>query len=155
MSQDPVAATWYFDHEVDIEDAVDRMRRRSEWSLGTEALWAIVDRDDTEVLGGIGLLEVDAENRNAEVGYALLPSARGRGYAAEALTLASDWGLGVLGLQRISLFHAVENEASCGVATRANFALEGTLARSHRYGDGELHDEHLHARVHDDVDSSS
>ena len=43
--------------------------------------------------------------------------------------------------------HAVANPASCRVAEKAGFRLEGVLAQSHRYGDGVYHDEHLHARL--------
>jgi RimJ/RimL family protein N-acetyltransferase len=41
----------------------------------------------------------------------------------------------------------VENAASCGVARKAGFLLEGTLRESYRYADGRFHDEHLHARL--------
>ena len=33
----------------------------------------------------------------------------------------------------------------------AGFRLKGTLRESYRYGDGQVHDEHLHARLADDV----
>ena len=46
--------------------------------------------------------------------------------------------------------HAVENEASCRVAQKAGFALEGITRKSWRYADGNLHDEHLHARLRTD-----
>jgi RimJ/RimL family protein N-acetyltransferase len=56
----------------------------------------------------------------------------------------------VLQLDRIQLFHAVENVASGRVAAKAGFRLEGRLRRSHRYGDGEKHDELLWSRLSDD-----
>ncbi|WP_223884412.1 GNAT family N-acetyltransferase [Micromonospora craniellae] len=39
------------------------------------------------------------------------------------------------------------NPASCRVAERAGYPVEGTLRESHRYGDGRRYDEHLHARL--------
>jgi RimJ/RimL family protein N-acetyltransferase len=39
----------------------------------------------------------------------------------------------------------VENVGSCRVAQRAGFGLEGVMRSSKRFGDGRLHDEHLHA----------
>ena len=48
----------------------------------------------------------------------------------------------------------VDNPASCRVATRAGFALEGTHRSSFRYGDGRLHDEHSHARLAADAELS-
>lgn len=57
---------------------------------------------------------------------------------------------GGLGLQRLRLTHSVENPASCRVAERAGFALEGTMRSALLHEDG-WHDEHLHARVRGDA----
>jgi [ribosomal protein S5]-alanine N-acetyltransferase len=51
-----------------------------------------------------------------------------------------------LGLHRVQLQHAVDNAASCRVATKAGFALEGTQRGSCLLAEGFV-DEHLHARV--------
>ena len=88
------------------------------------------------MLGGIQLQLIDPENANAEIGYGLLPHARGHGYAAEALRQVTEWSFATLALERIGLMHAVENEASCRVAEQAGYRLEGTLRKSHRFGDG-------------------
>jgi RimJ/RimL family protein N-acetyltransferase len=64
-----------------------------------------------------------------------------------AARAACRWAFGDLGLQRIQLFHAVENTASARVAEKAGFTCEGRLRRSHRYGDGLRHDELLWARL--------
>ncbi len=79
-----------------------------------------------------------------------MPDARGHGYASEALRMVSDWAFSTTSLQRIMLMHAIENSASCGVALAAGYAIEGTTRQSYRFGDGELHDEHLHARLRND-----
>ena len=60
----------------------------------------------------------------------------------------------VLGLHRLSLYHAVDNQASCGVALRAGFQLEGLLRQGYRYGDGNYHDEHVHGLLAADVRAS-
>ena len=39
------------------------------------------------------------------------------------------------------------NPASCAVALRAGYPLEGLLRQSFVYGDGQRYDEHLHARL--------
>jgi RimJ/RimL family protein N-acetyltransferase len=59
----------------------------------------------------------------------------------------SDWAFGYLGLTRMQLIHAVENAASCRVAEKCGYRHEGTTRSSYRYGDGELHDEHIHGRL--------
>jgi RimJ/RimL family protein N-acetyltransferase len=57
------------------------------------------------------------------------------------------WAFISLALQRVQLFHAVGNEASCRVAEKAGYALEGRLRSATIYGDGLRHDDHLHARL--------
>ena len=68
--------------------------------------------------------------------------AAGRTFAA-----ASAWAFEALGLARLQLVHAVDNVASCRVATAAGFALEGTLRSSYLDGWGIRHDEHVHGRL--------
>lgn len=41
-----------------------------------------------------------------------------------------------LGLERLELVHAMGNEGSCRVATRAHFPLEGIKRRGTRHTDG-------------------
>jgi len=75
------------------------------------------------------------------------PWARGQGIATLAVRTVADWAFGFLGLTRLQLIHAVENPASCRIAEKAGFLLEGTMRSSYRYGDGKLHDEHIHGRL--------
>jgi RimJ/RimL family protein N-acetyltransferase len=120
------------------------------WANGTLASFVVCDATSGDVLGSVGVHQIDRANASAEVGYWLLPKARGRGLATAAVSAVARWAFGSLGLGRLELLHATENFASCGVATRAGFGLEGTLRSSFRYGDGRLHDEHLHARLSTD-----
>ena len=149
-ARDPAVKAWDREDTPDMDAALRRARNRRDWASGTLAAWAIASPDDTDVLGGIVLADVDADSMSAEVGYGLLAHARGNGYGAEALRAVSDWAFSSTGLERISLCHAVENAASCAVATDAGYLLEGTMRQSTRFGDGELHDEHLHARLRGD-----
>jgi RimJ/RimL family protein N-acetyltransferase len=72
----------------------------------------------------------------AAVGYWLLPEARGRGYATRALRLLAEWGIRDLGLRRVELWAAPENEASLRVAERAGFHREGVLRAYDESRDG-------------------
>ena len=122
---------------------------RADWSGGDHASWAISNPDGT-MLGSMSLFHVSAEQLDGEVGYWVTPQARGHGVAARAVRLVAEWAFTSLGLHRLVLFHAAENIASCRTAERAGFQPEGTLRQSHRYGDGQFHDEHLHARLDTD-----
>jgi RimJ/RimL family protein N-acetyltransferase len=146
-STDPVVSAWDPEEVADLADAAELVRRRTQWSGGKSAAWALADPDDDRLLGGVGLHSIDPQNAAAEIGYGVVPEARGRGLAAEAVRAVTEWAFATLPLSRIRLLHAVENPASCRVAQRCGFALEGTLRQAYRYGDGQLHDEHLHARL--------
>lgn len=127
------------------------LERRNDWSDGTHASWAVGDAAGA-LLGSVSLHALDADQRDIEVGYWTAPWARGRGTTTRAVRAAVGVAFTALGLHRVHLLHAVENEASCRVAQRSGFTLEGRLRRSYRYPDGRWHDEHLHARLEDDPD---
>jgi RimJ/RimL family protein N-acetyltransferase len=116
-----------------------------EWS-DSECSWGVFDTAGT-VLGGVSIFGIDTGQGSGQVGYWTLPPARGRGVATAALKATCSWAFGQLQLHRIELFHAVDNPASCVVAQRGGFTLEGELRQSYRYHDGVRRDEHLHARL--------
>ncbi|GAA1274526.1 hypothetical protein GCM10009665_72490 [Kitasatospora nipponensis] len=93
--------------------------------------------------------QINLVEGNAELLYWLLPSARGTGIVVEAVRRLSEWGLEGLGLHRMSLCHSVANPASCRVAEKAGYLLEGTMRSAVLHADG-WHDVHLHALVQGD-----
>lgn len=118
--------------------------RTAGWAEGRAASWAVCHR--AEVVGSVGLRELNLVDAFAMASYWTMPHARGRGVAGRALTRAAAYAHDDLGLHRVQLAHALANDASCRVATKAGFALEGTLRGSNRLAEGYV-DEHLHARV--------
>ena len=108
--------------------------------------WVVRDTDGT-LIGQVSLHSLDEEIGSGEIGYWLTPSGRGRGIGSAAVDVATRYAFDTLGIARVELFHAVENEASCRLASRCGFLLEGTARQSFVYGDGLRHDEHLHARL--------
>lgn len=147
---DPEIARWnpFAETTTDLAGALAWCANRADWD-GSHASWAVCGPDG-ELLGSVSLHQLDPHNAGGEVGYWTAPHARGRGVAAAAVRTAARFAFDVLALQRVELFHAVDNPASCRVATKAGFALEGTHRSSFRYGDGRLHDEHSHARLASD-----
>ena len=83
---------------------------------------------------------------DAEVGYWIVPRSTPIPRAT-AVDLVARWAFDMGELHRVQLYHAVDNPASCRVAMKAGFLLEGRPRESYRYGDGQLHDEHLHGRL--------
>jgi RimJ/RimL family protein N-acetyltransferase len=129
--------------------------RASLWEYGHRVSYAICDSTTGAVLGSVELRDLSLSDQ-CTASYWVLPEHRGVGVAPRALGVASRWALaprrqGGLGQHRIMLTHAVGNHASCRVADKAGFPLEGVMRASRRYADGQYHDEHLHARLDTDT----
>jgi RimJ/RimL family protein N-acetyltransferase len=122
---------------------------RSRWDEH-HASWVVRDHDGS-VLGQVSLHQLDFDSQDCEVGYWLAPRGRGRGIGTAMVEAATRYAFDELGMFRVELFHAVENEASCRLALRCGYLLEGTARQSYTYGDGQRHDEHLHARLRTDT----
>ncbi|MEU0632495.1 GNAT family N-acetyltransferase [Streptomyces sp. NPDC005989] len=145
---DPAIALWNPIATTDRDAARAWVEARDAgWERGTVAAFAVRDAADDSVLGGVSLRWVDREDGLAMVGYWLAPAARGRGLVTRAVAAMTDWGFDTADARRIEIAHAVGNPASCRVADRCGYLPEGVLRDSHRFGDGEYHDEHLHARL--------
>ena len=132
---------------VDLASAARWCADLADWSGGDHASWSVLDRQTEAFLGTVSVHSVNPSQADAEIGYRVSPKARGRGIATEAVTAATVWAFENLSLVRIELAHAVANPASCAVALRAGYPVEGLLRASFVYGDGRRYDEHLHARL--------
>ena len=149
--RDPAIALWSpFEDAGDPRADAERFVRRAPTGDDPRAAFAVVDATTGELLGGISLIGLDRTERTAEIGYWTMPAARGRGIARRAVATTARWAFGALGVARLELIHAIENEASCRVAQATGFAVEATLRSGYRYGDGRRHDEHLHGRLSSD-----
>lgn len=88
------------------------------WSLSGFGVWAVERRADGAFLGRCGLWEPEGWPVT-EVGWALVRSAWGQGYATEAGRAAMAWGFEhVPGLDRIGSVIAPGNTRSIAVAER-------------------------------------
>jgi RimJ/RimL family protein N-acetyltransferase len=121
------------------------------WQAESKASWAVAEVATGEVLGRVALRGISLEYGHAECTYWTLPAGRGRGVASSAARVVSRWALDVVGLHRIELQHSTRNAASCRVALRAGFAVEGVRRQALRHADG-WHDMHLHGLVAGDPD---
>ena len=92
------------------------------------------------------LVTLDMDAREAEAGYIVAPSARGRGVASRALTLLTDWALDELALERVELRITVENEPSIRVAEKCGYEREGVL-RSVHFKQGRRNNVAVYARL--------
>ncbi|TCO47596.1 RimJ/RimL family protein N-acetyltransferase [Kribbella antiqua] len=119
------------------------------WDNETAASWAAVDGDD-QPLGQIGLRNISLAEGSAGVSYWVTPAARGRGIAARSVDALSAWAFGLIGFNRLNIQHSTANTASCRVAERTGYTLEGTLRQAIKHADG-WHDWHVHGRLRTDI----
>jgi RimJ/RimL family protein N-acetyltransferase len=148
--QDPVLRHWHIraaDSEEEVRGWIAAWQRA--WEGERNVQWAVADAADDRLLGRVALREMVLGDGVAEVAYWTTADARGRGVAARATRTLAHWALDGIGFQRLELSHAVANEASCRVADKTGFALEGTKRSALLHADG-WHDMHLHARVRGD-----
>jgi RimJ/RimL family protein N-acetyltransferase len=97
---------------------------------GTRAGFAVIGEGGGFL--GIALApRIEREARTAELGYAVVPAARGQGVARQALSLLTNWAIDELGVLRVELMINVENDASKVVAQRCGYALEGVMRSVH------------------------
>ncbi|MFG2820032.1 GNAT family N-acetyltransferase [Kitasatospora sp. NPDC048365] len=142
---DPAIRHWNLFSVPDLADAERRIARmHHRWREESAALWAIADGH--HALGLIGWTDIDLAAGTAEIVYWALPAARGGGIVTDAVRRATAWALDDLGLHRLRLCHSVANPASCRVATRTGYPLEGTMRSALHHADG-WHDQHLHAHL--------
>jgi RimJ/RimL family protein N-acetyltransferase len=94
------------------------------------AFFSVVSAAEDELVGEALLWGIDAHNRLAHVGLALIPEVRGRGWSVEALRLLCRYGFVVRGLNRLQLETVADNAAMIRGAARAGFREEGLLKQA-------------------------
>jgi len=149
---DPVTRHWLADlaDPYTHETALGYIANREEYhATGRGVHWAAALDSDAPAVGSFSLMAVgDSPIRHsAEVGYWMAPSARGRGFATEAVRLIVRHAFiapedGGLGLRRLLLAHGSGNEASRTVAVRNRFTPTGVERAAERLGDGTYADLH-------------
>jgi RimJ/RimL family protein N-acetyltransferase len=105
-------------------------RQHARWAKGAGFSFAVADTAEDRPLGTIGLHLRELEEGRATAGYAVAPSARGRGIAAAALVALTTFAWTIPALHRVALLVETWNTASLRTAERAGYEREGLL-RSH------------------------
>jgi RimJ/RimL family protein N-acetyltransferase len=111
--------------------------------------FAIADAGDDSFLGALMIHSCDWRHRRAEVGFWVVPSARGRGVLSAALALFLDWAFVDLGLERMEMTALPDNDVVPRIADRFGFVREGVL-RKRNFERGERVDLVLWGLLRDD-----
>ncbi|RCS91438.1 GNAT family N-acetyltransferase [Brevibacterium aurantiacum] len=149
LSTDPyVPQTGSLPGDATVREALAWVgRQQKRHAEGAGFSFTIARRSDDVAIGHCGLWLKDLDEGRASAGYAVAPSERGRGYAAEALAALTEFAWTVPGLRRVELFIEPWNDGSIRTAERAGYVREEGLQGRHRKVGGERRDMILFASV--------
>jgi len=117
---------------AEVEEFVE-VRLRDSVEAGAMIPMIIRSADTGDVLGGASIQNIDLLRSIADVGYWLLPEARGRGVATRTARAVAEFGFS-LGVHRIQAYVNVGNVDSERVLERVGFTREGVLRSMPRPG---------------------
>lgn len=92
----------------------------------------IIDRTELVAVGGIGFKDLPDQSGTAELGYNVIPSYQGRGYATEMVQASVTWALGQPTVRRVTAECLEDNAASIRVLEKAGFAQIGRRMNDER-----------------------
>ena len=114
-----------------LPDAAGYLAECAGFLAGGERIdWIVTTHRDDAAIGTCTLHGINRRARRAEIGYAIVPAARGQGLAADAAARVIAWAGPSLGLRRIEACIDPANLPSQRVVARLGFVAE---ARD-RYG---------------------
>ncbi len=103
-------------------------RNKTEYHLGVH----LTGKD--EIIGMVGLMKVNWNSRNAELGYWMARKYWGRGYMREAISLMLRYAFKDLRLVRVYAVVLDTNIPSVKVLERVGFTREGTWRKAEKFG---------------------
>lgn len=144
----PVFVSWLADRQVTRYLLVRHppsIKQEEEWLESTardehSVLWTIVLKDGGRPIGSTALMKIDWRHRHAESGIAI--GARdewGKGHGREAMALRTRYAFRDLGLEKVSSYVSVHNEASRRALEGAGYRQCGVFRR-HFFTDGRWED---------------
>jgi len=109
-------------------------QRLSLWIAERFHMWAMRLHGSEHFLGWV-MIKPIRDTQHVEVGYRMLPSSWGKGYATEATRAVLAYGFNVAGFAELTAVTHPDNAASQHVLTKAGLARDGTL---NYYDGGEI-----------------
>lgn len=133
---------------VSLKDPEKNMRTaiRNFNDQENELRFHVTERNDSGLIGTIGLIIRDADVPFYEIGYWIRTSQVGKGYAVEAVGLLERYAFQDLGAKRMEIRTAKGNMKSRMVAERCGYRKEAELVNERRLPSGELTDTIVYAK---------
>ena len=119
---------WAMNEPSELDVLEDRLSGyRDDFFAGRSALFAVMDPDETEVLGGAGLYRRVGPGA-LEIGYWVRSDRAGQGLATEAARAMTDVGFMLTGIERIEIHCDPLNTPSIAVPRKLGYVQGETLA---------------------------
>lgn len=140
-ASDPeVSKFTFWNAHKSIEDSRNFINSVLEKYIRDEAgEWGIVLKENSKVIGSLGLLHLDTKNRLVQMGYVLSRHYWGKGIMPEAVKRVLKFGFEEMELNRIECYHLLPNEKSGRVMQKAGMSFEG-IARKRSFVKGRYWD---------------
>ena len=140
------------DHAIDDCTAFV-LKSRADWQAGEQYNFGLFDAKTQQLLGSVGLNQINRSHNYANVGYWVRTSRAGQGIATAAVKLIARFGFETLGFTRLEILVPVGNRPSQRTAIKAGALLEGSL-RQRLVLSGKLHDACLFSLLPADLSGS-
>jgi RimJ/RimL family protein N-acetyltransferase len=128
LDDEPIVRWTRVPHPYGERDALDYIARGdAERERGEGMNLAILDAEETELLGSLSVRIASWPDLRGQLGYLVGAHARGRGVAPRAIRITARWGFRTLGLERVEILVHPENKPSQRAAEKAGFTREGVL----------------------------
>jgi [ribosomal protein S5]-alanine N-acetyltransferase len=113
--------------EASIRSRIEGQLETAERGAAVE--FAIADASSDALWGSVIMHSFDWHHRRCELGFWLVPAARGRGVGSGAVALAVSWAMSNLSLLRVEMTTTPDNAPVFALARRLGFVQEGVLRR--------------------------
>jgi RimJ/RimL family protein N-acetyltransferase len=113
------SSDYQLSHAEDWAQSADKA-----WQAGSDHRFVIVNVDSGEILGSVGIKEIDLQKSQGDLGYWVRHSALNKGVCTEAARQAAIFAFTKLNLRRIEIHVHPDNEASNAVAIKLGAVFE-------------------------------
>jgi [ribosomal protein S5]-alanine N-acetyltransferase len=133
-----------------IDDALDEISwYKSIFEKRTGIRWGITLKDQGEVIGSCGFLNLVPQHYRSEIGVELSGEHWGKGIAGEAFEAVIRYGFEQMNLQRIEALIEPHNKQSQKLAEKQGFIREGLL-RNYEFTCGKFDDLYMYSLLKQD-----
>lgn len=138
-----LVAEWWRNPQYmgEYQDAMDISEGKLEKVMLKDTIFFIIEKKDGTRIGHVGSFP---RGRSMQIGYAVVPSERGKGYGTEAVQIMVDHLFLSKDIVRIQAPTETRNVASRRALEKAGFSKEGIMRKS-LYVRGEYRDMYLYS----------